>query len=172
MGIEHHKGKRERCAFCTGNLDDDLWDKLDSHFNKASEGLRLDIRNHIDAIEDEKNSIGNLSFPQKIDFYSTFHNDYETWKSDWKSKKQDYISTMDTLVKSLKAREKDIFNVRTIPECKDVSDNIVNLQNTINTLISNNNQKTGTLKQDTLTMVRQMFLLSTFLPATKCILLE
>ena len=110
--------------------------------------MRENIQENIITIENEKIRISELPFPQKDDFCSIFHSDYQKWENDWESKKQYYTSTLDILIETLKEREKDVFNVRTMPECEDISDDIVNFQNTINTLISDNNQKSNTLKQD------------------------
>jgi hypothetical protein len=49
-GIPHHKGKRDTCAFCGGKLPDDLWEKLEAHFNKESEELRDALKKQIQAL--------------------------------------------------------------------------------------------------------------------------
>jgi len=46
-GIEHHKSKRNNCAFCGAVLPEDLWDKLDAHFSKESEILRQGFKSLI-----------------------------------------------------------------------------------------------------------------------------
>ncbi len=148
QGVGHHKNKRDKCAFCGGNLSVDLWDKLDSHFNRESETLREEIQEHISTIEDEKNNISKLLFPKKAEYYSIFHPDYERWSENWDDEKRNYISMLKSLIQALGEREKDIFNTRIVPVCKDNSDDIIDLQNRINDLISTNNQKTITLMQD------------------------
>nr|CBX30677.1 hypothetical protein N47_E41890 [uncultured Desulfobacterium sp.] len=55
-GIEHHKNKKTRCAFCGAALSEDLWDKLDAHFSKESEILREDLISMVAAINTEKES--------------------------------------------------------------------------------------------------------------------
>jgi wobble nucleotide-excising tRNase len=39
-GRGHHQEKRDKCAFCGSDLPEDLWEKLDKHFNQESEELR------------------------------------------------------------------------------------------------------------------------------------
>lgn len=38
------KVKRETCAFCGNVIDLKLWEKIDAHFNKESEDLRVLIK--------------------------------------------------------------------------------------------------------------------------------
>ncbi|TNJ40280.1 hypothetical protein FGF66_00490 [Chlorobaculum thiosulfatiphilum] len=59
-GREHHKGKREKCAFCGSELPQSLWDKLDMHFNQESEELRKELDNLLESIECERSRVPNL----------------------------------------------------------------------------------------------------------------
>ncbi|RYE16838.1 MAG: hypothetical protein EOP45_16780, partial [Sphingobacteriaceae bacterium] len=61
-GIDNHKGKHEKCAFCGGTLPLDIWTKLDAHFNKESEELRESINNLIETINNAIERINNFIF--------------------------------------------------------------------------------------------------------------
>ncbi len=147
-GIKYHKGKREECAFCGGKLSSGLWDKLEAHFNKESESFREKINFQISLFEKEKEKVTKLINLKKEDFYSTFLGEFESKFNEWKVESDKYISSIDSIVKQLNKREKDIFNTKKVIPLKDNTKKIIDLHAGIAELISKNNQKTITLTQD------------------------
>ncbi|MBW8015008.1 MAG: AAA family ATPase [Planctomycetes bacterium] len=147
-GIGLHKGKRKVCAFCSNNIPLDLWDKLDAHFSSESKVLQKQIQDCCLNLSHEMDRIGVLLPQKKEDFYSIFHEDFESWKKDWDVEIKKYQSTLTTLAESLSKRENDIFNVLSMPECEDNSVEIGRLHEVINKLIAQNNLKTSSLEQD------------------------
>ncbi len=147
-GIKYHKEKREYCAFCGSVLSVDLWDKLEAHFNKESETFRGKLNQQISSLEEEKDQINEVINLSKGDFYSTFREECESKFNEWKVKLNQYISNIDSIIKQLKKREQDIFNIKKIIKLKDNSKKIIDLQVEIADLILMNNQKTTTLTKD------------------------
>jgi wobble nucleotide-excising tRNase len=148
QGIEKHKDKRDICGFCGNPIPETLWSKLDAHFSKESEGLRAEISAQIASLEVAREGINNYLKLNKDSFYASLHNRYENLLKSWETLKADYSNNIETLIKELRAKEKDIFTVRTILEVNDVSENIVNLFKEFNQLIDEHNKKSTTLSGD------------------------
>lgn len=147
-GVGYHKAKRISCAFCGGKLGNDLWEKLDAHFSKESEELRNNIRRHIALIEQENQKINGLWKLEKTQFYSVFHEQFDERKKEWVDEVRQYCSSIEGIIAELRIREKDIFKERKMPAIVDNSARIQNVQTTLNALITDNNNKTGTLVAD------------------------
>lgn len=147
-GVKYHKDKREECAFCGGKLSVGLWDKLEAHFNKESESFREKLNLQISLLEKEKEKVTKLINLKKEDFYFTFLVEFESKSNGWKVESDKYISSIDSIVKQLNKRQKDIFNTKKVIPLKDNTKKIVDLQAGIAELILKNTQKTITLTQD------------------------
>src|SRR5690606_34352694 len=148
QGIDKHKGKRETCGFCGNPIDEKLWDKLDAHFSKESEELRKEIKSKIDNLEQAKTNLDNFISLTKDQFYSNLHSDFEATEKKWWATTKTYSNSIDSLTKSLKEREKDIFKERELEEISDVSETILEIIQEFNKLIDLHNKKTETLDKD------------------------
>ncbi len=148
QGIEKHKNKRETCAFCGNVIDLKLWTKIDAHFNKESEDLRVLIKSKILDLQKAKTALDDFIKFSKTNFYSIFNQEYENFQQQWEVQKIRYSSNIEELIKALDVREKDIFNSQKELTIDDNSDEILKLLKKINTLITKNNAKTTTLAKD------------------------
>lgn len=148
QGIDKHKGKRTTCGFCGNTLSDDLWKKLDAHFNKESEELRQEIKTHIDNLEQAKQSLSRFLILTKDLFYSSLFLKFESIISDWQSITATYGNNIDSLIAQLKLREEDIFKEQELNEIADVSESVLDTIRAFNMLISEHNNKTSTLAFD------------------------
>lgn len=148
LGIPHHKGKRNTCAFCGNLLHDDLWDKLDAHFNKESEELRISIEQHIEILKREKINIKHILKVTKEQFYSFHQSFFEELKTKLEKEISIYNKSIDTLIKILNKRLGDIFKTRNSPSIEINSNKIQEFTKNIHELILKHNQKASTLHQD------------------------
>jgi len=148
QGIEKHRNKRETCAFCGNVIDLKLWKKIDAHFNKESEDLRVLIKSKIADLQKAKTALDDFIKFSKTNFYSISNQDYENFQKQWEAQKIKYSSNIEELIKALEVREKDIFNTQKELIINDNSDEILKLFKQINTLIIKNNAKTTTLAKD------------------------
>jgi wobble nucleotide-excising tRNase len=159
QGIAHHKNKRVNCGFCGNPIPDDLWGKIDAHFNKESEDLRKEINTQIEALKRSKEGISNYLKLNKDLFYLDLHTRLEDYLSSWELLKSTYLGNLDKLVVALDEREKDIFTQKPELDIEDVSEQIVDLFKEINGLIETHNSKTATLGKEQ-TEARRVLLLS------------
>ncbi|WP_438893669.1 AAA family ATPase, partial [Bacillus cereus group sp. BC326] len=77
-GRAHHQEKRDKCAFCGSDLPEDLWEKLDKHFNQESESLRQELETLLGSIERERSRVPNLLKVKNSDFYSNYTADLDS----------------------------------------------------------------------------------------------
>jgi wobble nucleotide-excising tRNase len=147
QGIEQHKNK-EICSFCGNPIPQDLWNKLDAHFNKESETLRNDINEQIKILQSAKQHIDTYSLPNKYAFYESLHTSYDAIIELWHPVKASYADNLAHLIEPLQKREKDIFTVQPVIELEDVSEKILELFKELNKLIYIHNKKSSTLSLD------------------------
>lgn len=148
QGIDKHRGKRATCGFCGNDLGSDLWDKLDQHFSKESEELRNKIRSKIDELEIAKKGLNNFLTLKRDLFYGTLQGDFDTAFKQWSAASSVYMENIERLITELKAREKDIFKERSLPELTDASESLIKAIKAFNDALTDHNRKTSTLAKD------------------------
>ncbi|WP_313290599.1 AAA family ATPase [Stutzerimonas nitrititolerans] len=125
-GKELHKDKRTHCSFCGNIIPADLWEKLDKHFNKASEELREEIDKLLTSIGREKEKIGNIIIIQPSNFYSKFHRQLDELEIKLKEREKTYTEALDNLSLQLRARKDNIYKtieiVKKESHQKDIED--------------------------------------------------
>jgi wobble nucleotide-excising tRNase len=144
-GRDLHEGKRKRCAFCNGEIDDSLWDKLNKHFNKESEELEAEIDKLLQQIEAEKKRIPSLIKINKSDFYSSFQSELDQLKTSFESTVKDYCSSLNTIVEQLQLRKKDIFNPATFNEPQNLTQELNSIRDRHEDLRNRSNHFTNSL---------------------------
>jgi len=147
QGVDHHKGKRETCAFCRNPLSTDLWDKLDAHFNKESEQLTNEIDGLVAEIETEIESCDSVLCVSEEDFYSAIRPRLAEEAKALDEALRGYISSLHSVITSLTARRKDIFSVVTLDTEIDTAP-VDTAVSAINDLIDENNTKSDSLSTD------------------------
>ncbi len=148
QGIDKHRGIRNSCGFCGQPLPNDLWERLDNHFNKESEELREEIIQHIDHLTTATSRIESfIAFP-KEQFYSSFHNRVSALEEEWLILSSAYKQNLEQLIKTLEIRKADIFTPLQLPIINNVSEQIVEFVIKFNDLVEENSQKTSTLQID------------------------
>lgn len=115
-GREHHKDKRDKCAFCGSDLPADLWGKLDKHFNQESEELRTAIDGVLASVENEKKRVPNLLKIKNSDFYSNFTQDLEALSEQFASYSTAYCGALESIKEQLEKRKCDIFTPHSFDE--------------------------------------------------------
>lgn len=105
QGREFHKHTRENCAFCGSVLPNDLWVKLEQHFNKESESLRGEIETLIIEVNKAKNEITNGFKIDLTHFYSTYTGEVSVIESSINKLLKEQYKNLDTLVSDLKKKK-------------------------------------------------------------------
>lgn len=155
-GIEHHKGKRDNCGFCSQPLPDGIWKKLDNHFNKASEDLENDINELIALIETEMDSLQDILGLKKDKFYSSEKVVFETLHKEYDKHLKLYKKQLSDFLKILNKRKKDIFSQLKIEPLAENGTNLVSSIEDIYDLVKKNNEKTNTLETDKLAAINKL----------------
>lgn len=147
-GIDNHKGKHEKCAFCGGKLPSDIWTKLDAHFNKESEELRADIEYLITTIKKAIERINDFIFINKENYYSNLHNTISPLIINWEQAKTKYSESLHSLINQLDIRRQNIFESHQLKAIEDFSEEILSLIVEINKVAKENNTRASTLTND------------------------
>jgi AAA domain len=150
QGIDKHFDKRQTCGFCGGKLDVELWKKLDEHFSKESEELRNALKGKIDKLELAKRGLSEFMNLKREQFYGTLQVQYESTLKDWNTFSKSYMESIDQLIIELRAREKDIFRDRELPEIIDASDQLFETIKFFNGILTAHNRKSSSLATDQL----------------------
>lgn len=146
-----HRGQRDKCAFCGGDITDSRWQKIDAHFSKESEELKKQIATEIKSLDDSKSNL--VAFLEckniiKVNFYAGLHAEYDEIKTVWDSAIKTYTDNIDKLLSALKIREAEIFTVQVLEDIEDNSEDVLNIIKQFNELIRKHKDKTLELETD------------------------
>lgn len=108
-GRGHHQDKRDKCAFCGSDLPEELWEKLDKHFDQESENLRNSLKDLLVSIENERSRVPTLLSIKNSDFYSNFTAGLDSLAEQLSSQTASYCTSVDSIKKQVEKRENDIF---------------------------------------------------------------
>lgn len=147
QGIDKHR-TRTTCGFCGNALPTDLWQKLDNHFSKQSEDLRLEIKIFIDILESAKLELEKFISLAKESFYVTSLEEFDSLINSWKECTKVYLKNIDALIINLNKRDKNIFSPIQIPNIVDNSDEVLSIIKALNQIITVNNLRTESLSTD------------------------
>lgn len=136
---------RETCAFCHNPISVDLWERLNKHFNQESENLKSRINSLIGNIEQEKQKINSVTIPEKIRFYSEFHQKFGEIYQNFQDLKNNYIFLLNDLIKQLKERSENITHNFDYKEIDFNQNDFADLFNAINEIIEQSNNYTNEL---------------------------
>lgn len=141
----HENEGKCKCLFCGNEIDESLWDKLDQHYNKQSEGLLLDLRYLDKFIANEKDKL-ERTLPFEFDhkkLYSEFRSDIKTIQDEINSILKKSYEISKEIQASVKQRIESPNQVFYIEEVDLTFFSDVNkLIHELNALIKSSNEKT------------------------------
>ena len=147
-GIRHHRDRRSTCAFCRQELPEGLWQRLDAHFDEASETLSEEIRDAVEAIGEERKRITGIHLPAGGDFYATLQANAEDALQGVKKELTEYSAALDLLEESLKKRKADIFTAMEAPSLSAFVSDLSRQLSALNEVIALHNAKASSLQED------------------------
>lgn len=147
-GREHHKGKRDTCAFCGSNLGSKLWEKLDKHFNQESEELRNALDSLLVSLERERVRVPNLLKVKNSNFYSKFTDYLDSLADEFSTQSDFYCASLDSIKEQVEKRKNDIFTPLTFDEPESVKDALNAVRDSFEQLRNESNKFTASLSAD------------------------
>jgi len=147
-GRGHHQEKRDKCAFCGSDLPENLWVKLDKHFNQESEELRQALENLLGSIELERARVPNLLKIKNSDFYSSFTADLDSLAEQLSTLSESYSQRLDSIKEQIEKRRDDIFTPLEFKTPESIEDALNTVWDSYEELRIASNQLTATLSAD------------------------
>lgn len=135
-GIDHHKGKRHKCAFCDNEISDERWKILFSHFDEESKHLEKslsELKRELD------NTINNMPIKLSINtsqFYSKFHEDLLRLQDKIKICSNNYKDSIVEITKQVENKLFNLYEERTFTMPSDFTDEINKLYDTYNGIVA------------------------------------
>ena len=109
-GREHHREKRENCAFCGSKIDESRWELLDKHFDEESEKLEQAIDELLVSITNEEKELEDAFEVDEAQFYSKFRSRLATVKVDYDQALEKYLGSLKELKEQLHSRKDDLIH--------------------------------------------------------------
>lgn len=147
-GLQHHRNQRTTCGFCGALLQNELWSKLDAHFNKESVLLEEALLKQIKLIENEKKVAIEIKLPNENEFYSSFISAYADSKHLLEEELDKYQKSLDCIIESLQKRLENIFTLHSTTLPSDNSEEIASKIAAVNNHITKNITYTNSLHND------------------------
>lgn len=147
-GRGHHQEKRDKCAFCGSDLPEDLWEKLDKHFNQESEELRQALETLLRSIEHEQSGVSTLLKIRNSSFYSNFTVDLDPLSEQLLALSRSYRESLDFIKEQVKKRIDDIFMPFEFKEPESVEKDLNTVRDSYEQLRKKSNQYTASLSAD------------------------
>ena len=147
-GRGYHQRKRDKCAFCGSNLPEDLWEKLDKHFNQESEELRQALETLLGSIEREQSRVPNLLRIKKLDFYSNFTVDLDSLEEQLLILSGSYSQSLKSIKEQVEKRRDDIFVPLEFKTPESFEEDLNSIRDSYEKLRNESNQFTASLSAD------------------------
>jgi wobble nucleotide-excising tRNase len=144
-GRGHHQEKRDTCAFCGSDLPEDLWEKLDKHFNQESEELRQALETLRESIEREQSRVPNLLKIKNSDFYYKFTDDLDSLAEQLSTLSTSYIQSLDSIKEQVEKRRDDIFAPLEFKTPESVEEKLNAIRDSYEQLRKKSNKSTASL---------------------------
>lgn len=148
QGIQHHRDKRDTCAFCRQDLPHDIWQVLDEHFSKESGDLETALDSAIASVTDEIKSTTELNSFTAAQFYADERTAFEASRKALSEALGVYKKDLEALKKSLETRKNNLFQPVLVKAPLHDAEEIEKHVQDINALIVTSNGKTETLEKD------------------------
>ena len=147
-GRGYHQGKRDKCAFCGSKLPEDLWEKLDKHFNQESEELRQALEALLGSIEREQSRVPNLLKIEKSDFYSNFTAELNSLEERLSTLSASYSQSLKSIKEQVEKRRDDIFVPLEFKTPESFEENLNAVRDSYEKHRNASNQSTASLSAD------------------------
>lgn len=112
-GREHHRSKRENCAFCGNKIEESRWELLDKHFDEESEKLEDAIETLLDSITTERSKLEGVFRIDENLFYSKFRSRLTAIKEAYDEAERKYLLSLEDFAKQLQVRKDDLIHSKT-----------------------------------------------------------
>ncbi len=147
-GRQHHKDLRDSCGFCGSRLPDDLWVRLDGHFNAQSEGLLERLNSTLSEVENEFNRSNSLLNVDLNDYYSQYHIELNNLMNNYSSVIGTYKLQLEEIKLRLNAKIDNLYDYHEFSDFELICNEIDVVFKELHLIKEKSNKVTSTLKSD------------------------
>jgi wobble nucleotide-excising tRNase len=158
QGRELHERKRSSCAFCGNPISDDLWRRMDDHFNKESEELRQALQAILARVDAERTALRGWMNDPLQDFYSEFASEHASLIERRDRLVASHALACDGIEKGLRDRLLDVFTPLPSLAVQDPGNEIDRVHREFEALKLRSNEHAGNLDNARKTAVRALLL--------------
>lgn len=144
-GRDHHRDKRDTCAFCANRLPDDLWDRLDGHFSKEAKSFEKKLGSLLKEIDDELTDAQSVLAVDASAFYGAFSENVDALVADMEKWRTSYAASLNQLREAIIERQADVFASVAMPDVDDVTNDVQGMRDRAEELRQENNKYTTNL---------------------------
>ncbi len=147
QGRTLHEGRRSQCGFCGGHIPMQLWEKLDKHFNQASEDHLKEITALSGAIDKEIQGVSSLLNIRENGFYKQYQPEIKQLTEKVTSAAGQYVAELKAIKCQLEEKYSNVFNPLTygLPAASASQTMLKELIQRYEALRNESNQMTETL---------------------------
>lgn len=148
LGKTYHSD-RTTCGFCGHTLDSDLMERLDKHFNKESEELRIQIQTLIKNIDSKEADVRRFYEDISVlHFYSNYQNEILELQEKLKMIISNHIKNINQIKSVLNKRLESIFEEIQYPLIENVTSNLYEIKERLEIIRNESNSFTTKLAQE------------------------
>lgn len=147
-GIDIHEKDNHTCQFCGSLISPERWCQLKSCFNDQRKEFRENINKLITECTTIQQKVEKNFNYNKSDFYIVYQDEYLELFETWNKKKMDLGEQFELLITALKDKEAKETEVFTFVFDESIITELKRIDEKIETLVTSNNAKTTSLKND------------------------
>lgn len=148
-GIPLHQGRRNSCAFCTGQLTTATWTRLADHFDKASTAMEVEIDTLLRAVDAELIRVSSVMMVERESLYESLRPRGKEARDALIRSVNAYSENVRALADSLRERKADLFSPRDLDgQLEDHSKTVTGAMDLCMSIIREHNGKSDTLAAD------------------------
>jgi len=144
-GMKFHENE-STCQFCGGKLPSDLFERLNKHFSNEFETLVSAIEDEIKEVTTYKTQIEKIQLPDKMHLLPKYQDQYDKVYVAVKNSLDTCVGLLESLLNKLKEKKKNPFKIFTIENVENNQDSIKHELDSLNEIISKNNNDIGNLE--------------------------
>lgn len=147
-GIPLHRGIRSTCGFCNQPISDEVWAKLDAHFNKESQSLERDLDELMRQCRGELGKAPDPAAYRHMKLYAAQQAKMQPLAENLEVEWRRYKANVEAIITCLERRRSSIFNAQEVPVIENNENALRRIFSELNSTIQESNARSETLESE------------------------